>query len=375
MFGDYPDEPESDAGAPPATTPDVETPAGSEGSELPETAGEPPADPGDVPAPDTGTSETPTDPDPLEGAASITYMVDGQERTYDGITVLKNGAGIVEPEKVADLQRKLGERDHLFETGQAQYAKLQAFDKATEWKDGDRVLTGVPALEAQRVFIAQAAITINELAAILQPENFWKYAAIGQNPDGTHYIQPDQEALKGLRERLAFVTEREGFNARREFSQRIPQTATPQPAATSDASVESMAPQTVVALASQMKVTLSDDSKAFLIGELPRYVRATTPEERPTYGARIVDKSFANLIQREAKTATATKQIAETTTAAAKANAARLAAANPGGKSKQPARITPTKEPERTRDDDFDDLWDQREKAAAGALRAAHAVQ
>lgn len=366
MFGDYRDaEPESDAGAPPVETP--EPAASSEGDAAP-----PEADGQSVP-----DASPPIDSDPLEGAAPLDYVVDGQPRNYEGITVLKDGGAIIDPDALADVRTRLSERDHLYEQSQVQRKELAAIHQATEWKQGDTVLRGVEALEAQRVYTAQASVALGMVLDVLKPENFAKYATIAQTgrvyEDGSPElaIVPNEQAMAMLKEQLAFKTDRAAFTAQRNFApirSQIPQAPKPVP----DAPIESMdLVPTVNAFAKSLGVTVTPDSAAFLAKAMPRYVRATTAEERPVHGPRIVDWSFNELVKREATQASTTAKIADTATAAAKANQAKLAAASVGTKGQKNApRIAAKPDAEPTRADDFDTNFDRLQSAAAGAMRA-----
>lgn len=381
MYGDYRDaEPEPESGASPDATPEhAPTPTDPEGAPDPsEPAGEPPAVADAEIPPDSdpeGTTGTP-DIDPLEGARALDYLVNGETRSYDGITVLKDGGAIIDPERVQDIQRKLGERDHLYEQNRAQFAQYSALDKATAWLTKDAsgkeiTLTGLPAAEARQVALSRALGVTETLRPFLEgTADPYEYLML----DANNQIVWNPHALKTLRDRAEVNVGRRELQARQHFA-RFGNVMPAQPAApAAPVSVESVAMPTVELTMQQLNVgALGDTTKQFLASQLPRYVRDTTPAEKEQgFGPRVVDASFGELVKREAANVAASSRMASTATSAAKSNASRLAAAATGAKGgKQPPKIAPQKTPVPSRADDFDTLWDRQEKAAAGALRAA----
>ena len=136
MYGDIPStEPEPDAGPPPDAVPDDATEQ-LEGDAASEPAGDTPAEADPNATPDT-QAETSDEPDPLDGATPFGYVVDGQPKTLDGITVLRDGAGIIEPEAVKQLQQIVSKHDHLLEQGRRDYERYSALERATAWQTRD----------------------------------------------------------------------------------------------------------------------------------------------------------------------------------------------------------------------------------------------
>lgn len=311
-----------------------------------------------------------TDDDPLQHAEPLSYTVSGQQRSDERIKVVKDLGAFIEPKDLPHIQQRLSERDHLYETNREQYAKYQALEKLTEWKQGDTVLTGPPAIEAQRVFVEQSKETIRQLASVLKPENFAKYVDIGQNEDGSYFVQPNQAALNDLRERLQFANDRAGFEEKRRFASLAPTISQPVVPQAADAPIETLADPTVDALAQQLGVTLSPDAKTFLASQLPRYVRPTTDAEKPQFGPRIVDSAFADLIKREARSAATVAKVAETASTAATRNAPRLAAAMIGRGKAPVARTTPKQTSDEDELTQEEQAYLARERAGANALRA-----
>jgi hypothetical protein len=124
-----------------------------------------------------------------------------------------------------------------------------------------------------------------------------------------------------------------------------------------------------------LKVTgFTAEDKAFFASQLPRYVRATTPEEKAqNFGSRIVDESFLKLIQREATRRAESSQTAAQASQIARANAAALAAAATGKRPAPGTKAAPQTPPrvsvEAQRATDADDAWDRAEQAALAASR------
>lgn len=319
---------------PDATTPQSGTDGSSAGAGTPGS----PATPQSAPTGDDGQAPTveSTADDPLASAEPFTYTVNGEAKTIDGAYRLP-GEGLYVPEdRVPQFQLLASRADSLERTNQELYQRHQALEKATTWQQGDTILTGGAALEARNVFIEQSKETIRQLAAVLTPEHFAKYVDIGQNADGTYFVQPNQGAINDLRDRLQFGNERAGFTARQSFAKIAPPAA-PQPEADTTP-VESIAEPTVTGIAQQLGVTLSPDAKTFLAAQLPRYVRASTEQERMQTGRpRIVDAAFGELVKREAATAATTAKVAETASTAGKFNAGMNAGRKPAVVPPKPA--------------------------------------
>ena len=377
MYGDYrsaepaPAEP----GAPPAAG--GETPAGSEGAPTdPET---PPGDEtpdgadGQPVVPDPEHPASTSDPDPLEGATPLPYTVNGQARTFDGVTVLKDGGAIVDPEALPKLAQRLAERDHLYEQNQQRHTDYQALEKLTEWptrgQNGETiVLRGREAVEAQRVALASLVAEKRAYDALFADPNNLRDLLVG-NEDGSLAWNP-----VGLR---AFQAELK--NAQMDLAGKaraaVAQMARPAaPAPFQPATLAPTAVSRVVEMVGAKGWTEADRQWAEALA--PRFIRLTTAEDvaanpQLVAGNPMVEQQFIDLIKERVAARATTATTVSTATKVAKDNAAKLAAAKAGQKPGQkPATITPQPPPERTRDDDFDDAFTRAEKAAAGALRA-----
>lgn len=371
LYGDYRDaEPDPDAGAPPPSSPETPAP-GSEGTDPSAPAGETPAVADAAAVPDASTPDP--DGDPLDGSAPLAYTVNGESRTNDGITVLKDGGAIIDPDAVPKIQRILSERDHLFEKDQQSHQRYTALEKLTEWRttgaDGkESVLTGAPAVEAMRVnAVTTAAVLQTVLKALSDPASFAElHDVVGDETAGYQIVRNERNWNALVRDARNDAREKAG-EVRQHVSRLSAPTPPPEP------SVADVAMPTVEATITNAQVTgLTAADKTFLASQLPRYVRESTPAERQaTNSARVVDASFTDLVKdRAALRADAAKQVTGASDAA-KANAAKLAAASVGKRgAPQAPKITPKKEPVATRDDDFDTAWDRLQSASAGAMRA-----
>lgn len=372
MYGDYRDaEPESDAGAPPAETPEG-TATDSEGPAASEAAAEPAATPDAESDLDSSAPPVDTDLDPLEGSQPFAYQVDKEARTFEGITVLKDGTAIIDdPNAVQRLQRVIGERDHLFSKDQESYRKYSDLERLSAWqrqtgKDGNgqpvyETLTGRDAVEASRVALSDAIASNIELRAALQdPETIASLIA-GVDEAGNIVLHPG--GIRNLETRIENARLK-AVNSTRAYFAKVAAQPAPAPP---EAPAAAHAMPTIETFARDYGVAgLTAEDKQTLAGQFDLYVRATP-------NGRVVDPRFLDLMKHTAATRAQTTSIATTASTAARSNAAKLAAAKVGGKQTNAPRINTPKEPERTRADDFEDLWDKQEKAAAGALKA-HAL-
>lgn len=383
MYGDYSDvEQESPEGAPPSTTPD--TPAASEGTAASEPAGAPPVE-ADAPlVPDTSIQPT-ADTDPLDGSRPLDYTVDGHARTYDGITVLKDGGAIIDPDALERVQKVFSERDHLFEKDKQTHERYSTLERAIEWRtkgaDGkEQVVGGLDAAVAWRLHAGQMharnLVYSNAIDAIVKdPSNFAKLYTIFTDAKGEYgevgaqYVLPNQKGFADLKEDAERFARETALTMREQFPKVI---AAPPPA---EVPLEQLAPDTVALYEKDHKITgLTAEDRKDLAEMLPRYSRPSTPEERQAgHGARVIDGSFLGVMKRYASQNANTATTAAAAASAATSNAAKLAAAARGRPVTQAPRIAPTKEPKRTRSDDFDDNWDRQERASAGALKS-HAL-
>lgn len=375
MYGDYRSaEPDpSETGAPPAEG--SETADGSEGTTADAPAGEltPATEPDASTVSDPSTPTTSSDPDPFEGSTPLPYTVNGQERTFEGVTVLKDGGAIVDPDALPKLAQRLAERDHLYEQSAAKHRDFQALEKATEWQttgpNGEtRMLRGSEAESEKRVVMAQLAAEVQAYRTLMaNPENI-RDLVVG-NEDGS--LAWNQLGVKAFLAELKNAQNELSQNARRSYS------AQTQPAPAAPFNPQTLAP---VAVSKAIELVgangLTDADKQWAESLAPRFVRLTTTEDvqaNPALvaGQPMIEQQFIDLVKERSDMRASTAKTVSSASDVAKANAARIAAAKTGARPNQPvARITPQKEVERSRDDDFADAFERQERAAAGALRA-----
>lgn len=377
IYGDLvSDEPSEPAGAPPAEPTDPTEPEQAlEGTEESAPAAEPAAEADRATVPDAEAQQEPTELDPLDGAEPLAYTVSGQSRTFDGITRLKDGGAIVDPDAVDKLVRVLGERDHLYEQQQTTYSRLQDLERLTAWNeqgpDGKtRTITGPEAVVAARVTSARSAKALETLVQALEsPDRFLQLHDLVQDQAGNWQIVRNETAYKMLLREASLAAGEAAMTARQHFHTM----AQPQPAP--EPTLAELAPATVKAAIQTAGVTgLTPEDEAFLVGQFPRYVRDATPEERRQYGhPKIVDQAFPQLIKTLAARTVKATTTATTQASAKQANQAKLAAASVGAKkpaaapARRPAN-TPPQQP--TREDDFDAAWDRRMSAMSGVMRS-----
>jgi hypothetical protein len=356
-YGESPAGGDGSAGAPPASdaTAAPENAAGGTSGTDPGTpgaehAGATPAVAASAPPDTAGTPGTPQD-DPLAGSAPLTYVVNGQTRTYEGMTLLRDGGAFVLPDQVARLQQRLSERDHLFEKDQQSYRdrqgldnRLKAYDGLTEWivgknNDGsNRVITGADALEARTVLTARSMAAVQTLGRLFDDANVpAQLVEVRQDPQtGQAYLAWNQAAIASLKDRVELASVKAESAARGAFAQRrAPFNAAggpPQPAAPAEAPIQALTPEVAKGMVEEWLQRegisgLTPDDKAFLAQQAPFYERNTTPTERAQWGPRILDAAFRGVIQDRAARRAEAARVATVSSSANDQNARRLAAA------------------------------------------------
>jgi hypothetical protein len=390
MFGDLSDgEPDTAgptgdaAGAPPAELPAADAATvPPEGTETSERAGTPPADAAATSAPDAkvGTPEAsappagPTD-DPLKDATPLTYTVNGEQRTYEGIRVLGTDGAIIKPEDLPDLMRRLGERDHLYETNKAQYEATQQLERLTEWRTTDAdgkesTVKGLEGLATMRVQHGKLAAAFDTLASVFKdPAKF--VGLLGQDEQGKIVLDPT--ALQHL------LTESDLAEVRAEQairSQLATMVRPPDASASATPDYTAHAPQMIDAAAKSVGLDgklLGDKDRAFLAQQFPRYVRSVTDADRRAnvtlkLGGPIVDAAFTELVKDRITSRQELAKLASTSTAASGRNAAVLAAATRGKPA--PTAAAPAKRTPETRGKDADAGYDLMETLIGGRSRS-----
>ncbi len=347
----------ADAGAPPAETPESTAPAEPAGTD---------AEHAEAPS-----AAAAPDDDPLKDATPVTYTVNGEQRTFEGLMALGDRGAFITPDHLPKLQQRLSERDHYYEKDQANHQRYtaleqqhKALESLTRWHAGkdqqgnDKFLTGSDGIEAMRTVSGRSVAALETIVKALDdPQTFASLVEVQQGDDGRFYVTPNAQAVRALTTSAELAALRaEGSVKQHLSSLRVPTTA-PTPAQptqgqpsdlTSEAAVS-----TVTQAAQALKVTgLTSEDTQFLAEQLPRYVRPTTDAERQQYGDRIVDASFAKLIQRAGNQRTELSKTATSATKAATENASKLAAAlgTPRARGTPPA--TPASTPAMSSDEE-----------------------
>jgi hypothetical protein len=270
MFGGYPSgaEPESSKGAPPVETPEGDEPTveSSEGTDPSAIA----PDASTEPAPDTESQPT-TDADPLEGASPLTYTVAGEQRTYDGITVLKdNGGAIIDPERLPDVIRKLSERDHLFEKDQQRHREAQDLDQRLAWTPpgADKPVSGVQAAEALHHDRASLLATVKAYETLLSnPENIRQILSVDEQ---SGQLTWNQMGVDNFLLKLANTRNEVRSKLAEYFGKLSAPSASPQ----------TFEPTAYTAAAIQATgAKLSADDQKWAESLAPRFIRVTTAED------------------------------------------------------------------------------------------------
>ena len=352
MFGDvstvYDESPETethqDAGEPPASAsaPTSDTPApGPEGAPSAEHAGAPPA----VAAPAA------PDDDPLDGATPFPYTVDGESRTFDGITVLKSGGAIIAADALPKLQQRLSERDHLFDQGRKDFQRYADLERLTAWPKRDAQgnvtdITGPDAIWEMRATGAQAMAAVRVVNDFLKdPAKFATLVGV----DAENNIVVNPAGLDSFRDKIGLASRDAVDGLRQRFGELS------KPTAPAETPIADVAAPTVEQYITQYSIQgLTPEDKTFLAGQLPRYLTQHN-------GQRAVDPAFLDVMKDRAALRQSTAASASAATTAAQENARRLAAASLG---KRPlAPVVPARPvPKPTLDQDA--LWAQLERAS-----------
>ena len=339
--------PEPAEPADPAATTESPTPDASPEPD----AAEPAADPS-VPVDDAIPDPTP-----------FSYKTDGQEKVFEGIHLHGELGAIVDASAVPQLQKWLGEREHLFTANQKLYADQQRLERLSEWRqtgaDGkEEILTGQQGAEAMRLAVTRQAVEISVYESLFEdPSKLVNLLAQDQN--GAWVLDPERLNHLALQARVQMRDAED--SVRKELNVRM------QPPAPT-LNVAQHAPGLIDQITGADRGLLSPDDRALLTEALAQYVRDALPGEpnlhgktvRPEYGKLVASFVEKN---RHAKASVAT--VAQTSSA----NAAKLLAAKTTLKTPTaPKKPQPTPD---ARDQDASDLWDMHERSASRALRAS----
>lgn len=364
--GAQPVEPDADASAIPS---DSEG-ASDDGDDADDASLDPNAPLDDSPTTDADDGES-----LVASAIPFAYRVNGEERTFDDLKVIPGKGAVITDDALPKLQQRLSERDALYETSQQQYQKYQQLESLTAFKtvgpDGtEQILTGAPALEAQRVTMARTEAILNTVAEVFDNPNLFRSLLM---LDDKGNVVADPNALATLTTRAENAAMKAERSVQLQFRQhQLPSSQTP---AAQTPNVEAVAPSVVENTAKQLGVTsLTPEDKTFLASMLPRFVRPATHQDlalSPSLklGEPVVDTAFGELLQRQATVQATTAKTVQTASAVSKENAARLAAAKAGKTVVQqhtrnaPRRAEPKVD---QRAKDADDAWTMMQNLAAG---------
>lgn len=353
----------------PVTHPDQDD-APASNPAAPSEAHEPEATPLTAPAETDPAEDAPSDPanpsedeDPLKGAEPFTYTVNDQTKTIDGVHRIP-GEGLIVPEdKVQHFQLLASRADTLERQTQEMYQKNRALEALTAWttKDADGkdvTLTGPQALEAQRVRMARVEAASQELSAYFDQSPAELLKLMTTDEQGNPVWDPS--ALNNLRTRMQLAALNAERSTQSEFQKLASTPPTPQAP-----DIERVAPTVVSTYAQQLGVTLSPEATQTLTALVPRFIRATTPEDiaqNPALAKEplVVDGTFEALVkqlaQAQAKATQATtsqdKAVQHNTAVTDRRTSKVKPAALAPKPSTAPAKVDPTQRTKASRWDD-----------------------
>lgn len=325
----------------------------------PPTTGDVASDPGTTTAAPEGQSAGQPAADPLAGTEPFAY----NGKTYEGIYRVP-GEGLMIPEDKAAAFTSIVERAEMVEAldraSREATTQVQTFERLSQWNITDDqgqvtdTLTGVRGLEARYLNDARKDAAIEVLDGILSdPTKLLSLLA----QDATGKIGIDPSAVETLQMRLRLAANDAETKARTEFQKLSGPVESP--AASGPPDYSASAPKLIETAAGAEHSILTPEDKQFLSGQLDRYVRQVTEEDRkydPTkkLGAPIVDAKYGQLVQHivsQRKTANAQAKASEK---AGAVNAGMERGRQPTRQPTKPAApVAPPKPNERKRPD-----WD-----------------
>lgn len=335
----------------------------------------PPVTPDRAPAPSPDapalpTDAAPLDADPFADATPLTYVVDGVTKTYDGIRVLgTDGAVIDSPAVLADLQRKLGERDHLFGANQKLYAENQAYQALggeQKFADLQHEFAGINA--AGNLLVPLISGDVNTVLSLLV-----------QHEDGSYGW--NEANRKTLIDQIAFAAEKAKFESGRTLDTARTTAVTQQGQQAQDAQQTTQGIQEAVSTLQRSyphwQAGDLDALKTHVTTYAPFLIRKATGEDVAQYPHLTLGATFIDLPKlqpwaddREQLRA-ASASTAATVASATRSNAARLAAAVRPTPSARP--VAPAAPVAPVRGADAGDAWDLMEGLSVSALRGPRA--
>ncbi len=362
-FGDFSSGPAPESGT--SATPETPAPSAAPDPAPPDVptngtlVDAPPATPAAAPT-DAVADPTQTD-DPLKDAAPLTYTVDGVTKAYEGIKVLGDVGGIIEPAALKDVQQRLSEHEHFRTANQQLYQKVQQYEALGGEKKVAELSEQLAATNAiGSLLLPMFSGDVNSVLKFLQ-----------QNADGT--IGWNEDARAVLLDKLVLARDRAEMTARGSFQSSVTQAQSQG----QQGQVKAHATQTALQEVRKSYPHWTPDDFAAAEQHLAVYgdylIRPATEAEAQRYGNGIragqlmIDyPRLAAWTEQRNATRAAQAQTAATVTNASKENAARLAAALPGTRKAQAAPAAP-QAPSKAKD--AEDAWDLRERLASSAMR------
>lgn len=382
-------EPSDDAAQP---TTDVQEAPGTQPVETDAASGESPSDSdGDqgettdlvlddqgnpIAAPDPGTTDDADDYDALVAQATpLSYRANGKDYTFEDLKVIPGKGAIIADDALPKLQQRLSEREALYENSQQQYQKYQDLERLTSWKtvgaDGkEQVLTGAPALEAQRVLQARTEAINTTIAEVFDNLELFRSML---TVDANNQVIPDKHALNYLMTRAENAAIKAERSVQQSFQAQA--SAAPSPQMSHSPDVQAIAPTVVENTAKQLGLsTLTPEDKTYCASMLPRFIRPATMQDVALspdlkVGQPVVDAEFGVLLQREAAKHASNAKTVQQASKVSTENAARLAAAQRGKTVVQShTRNIPHRQQPRVdqRAKDADDAWNMMHGLANG---------
>lgn len=163
---------------------------------------EPPA-PEQAESPPEPAPVEPPDPfgEALKDAAPVTYKVDGQDKTFDGIVVTKSGHGVIPPDKLDRLRNTLGLAEKSIADNRTLYERTRRFDQL----GGEQKIAELSAQVAQLDAAGSHLLNLlNDPTALLML-------------DAEGNVVKNPKAIADLTEKLQFASKVAGFEAQQQF--------------------------------------------------------------------------------------------------------------------------------------------------------------
>ena len=330
------------------------------------TTGTPVVDASPVAVP--GTTDASPPADDLATAAPFDYTVDGETRTIPG-TYRIPGEGLIVPEEhVARFQQMATRSDaserqikSLYDETQAAKERDATWTRLSAWQvqgpDGKpQVWAGERGLAEMRLAAERGKALVQAVGSIFDdPAQAGRLTMQVQGNDGQIYTIWNQDGVKslGLQARVSVM------EAERNVSGQLSQLrAPPAPSMPNQADAAASAQASIDQIVTSNKIAgLTDSDLSQLRALAPRFIRATTPQERQQYGPLILDASIVDVVkERAALRAEAAKQ-ATTAAANSKFNAGMQNGVKPrpAAAPAKPAAPAPTPE-RRTKASDWQNI-------------------